>query len=430
MATSPQKPQLQGPFRGAASLPGARTSCALLTLLTILLAWPAPPPALPILVRPAYFALLFWFFRITGRRSDQLRGQAMRLVCFGFLVLWVSATTSAVIHFASLENRHPVFEYLRLACDQGALFLLGTTLISYGLMLWIPQVLDSHRRLGVFVEHQSGELRIAESTRSELERGLVEADRRAILGELAASIAHDLRNPLSIVKGSAESLCRKPRSQQEIAEHTDVIRRNIEKADRTIASLIDLGRPRASSPVTMLASDIFAEVLQLVQIEANSRRLRFQITIAGNARTVQLHVDRTLLAQALLNLVLNAMQASPANSTITLRARTLPGGTPSGGTPSGGGTTMLAIEDRGTGLKTSVREHLFTPFYTTKQHGTGLGLLSCRRIATELGGHLGLYPRRRGGARAVLLLPATAPTPRATDLSDLPNEPSWQTSNC
>ena len=91
---------------------------------------------------------------------------------------------------------------------------------------------------------------------------------------------------------------------------------------------------------------------------------------------------------------------------------------------------MLAIEDRGTGLKTSVREHLFTPFYTTKQHGTGLGLLSCRRIATELGGHLGLYPRRRGGARAVLLLPATAPTPRATDLSDLPNEPSWQTSNC
>jgi hypothetical protein len=107
MATSPQKPQLQGPFRGAASLPGARTSCALLTLLTILLAWPAPPPALPILVRPAYFALLFWFFRITGRRSDQLRGQAMRLVGFGFLVLWVSATTSAVIHFASLENRHP-----------------------------------------------------------------------------------------------------------------------------------------------------------------------------------------------------------------------------------------------------------------------------------------------------------------------------------
>ena len=62
--------------------------------------------------------------------------------------------------------------------------------------------------------------------------------------QLAASVAHDLRNPLTIVKGTAESLCRRPRTAEEVAAHTDVIRRNIEKADETIESLIDLAKPK------------------------------------------------------------------------------------------------------------------------------------------------------------------------------------------
>ena len=398
--SEPPRPLL-GPLP---SLRGARTSCALLTVLTILLAWPQPPAALAVVVRPCYFALLCCFFWLTGRSSDQLRGQAMRLVCFGFLVLWVSATAAAVIYFADLEPRHAAFVYLRHTCDQGAMFLLGTTLISYGLMLWIPQVLDSHRRLGVDVAQKSGALQLAETARSQLERQLVEADRRAILGELAASIAHDLRNPLTIVKGTAESLCRKPRSREEIAEHTDVIRRNIDKADHTIRSLIDLGKPRANSPERQSARDGFRGVLDLVQIEGRRRQVSFMVQIAGDGAEPQLHVDRTLLAQALLNLLLNAVQASPPGGTVVLRARRGPGPQP---------TTVLAIEDRGSGLPVPVRDRLFAPFFTTKSNGTGLGLISCRRIAAELGGRLGLFPRHRGGARAILVLPA-APTPHAT----------------
>lgn len=380
-----------------APLPGARTSCALLTVLTILLAWPQPPEALSVLVRPCYFALLFWFFRITGQRSDQLRGQPMRLVCFGFLVLWLSSTFAAVLHFAELEPRHAAFAYLRHTCDQGAIFLLGTTLIAYGLMLWIPPVLDSYRRLGLDVQRQSGELRIAETARSQLERQLVEADRRAILGELAASIAHDLRNPLTIVKGTAESLCRKPRTTDEIAEHTDVIRRNVERADRTIASLIDLGRPRTGEASRATAHEVLAEALDLVQIEGRRRKVAFTVRVDAGGGTPVLHVDRNLLAQALLNLVLNALQATAAGGTVTLRARARRGARPS---------VVLAVEDRGVGIGGPVRDRLFSPFFTTKANGTGLGLVSCRRIATELGGQLGLFPRRSGGARAVLLLPA------------------------
>ncbi|MBM4060347.1 MAG: hypothetical protein FJ265_04505 [Planctomycetes bacterium] len=391
-----------------ANLPGARTSCTLLTVLTVLLAWPSPPAALPVLVRPAYFALLFWFFQCTARRSGPLRSDAMRLVCAGFLVLWLAATASAVIHFGGFERDHAFAVWLRLACDHGAMALLGTTLLAYGLMLWIPQVVESHRRLGADVARQSGALRVAETTRSHLEQRLVEADRRAILGELAATIAHDLRNPLTIVKGTAESLCRRQRGAEEVAAHTDVIRRNVEKADRTIGALLALGRPRASAPAPVAAREVLQEVLDLLQIEGARRRVGFDLR-APAGEDPPVHVDRALLAQALLNLLLNALQASPPGSTVVLRTRRWRGRAPA---------AVLAVEDRGSGLPGPVREQLFQPFFTTKPGGTGLGLLSCRRIAGELGGRLGLFPRHRGGARALLLLPAApaaATTPQAEE---------------
>ncbi len=380
------------------ALPGARTSCALLTVGTVLLAWPWGGESWAVVVRPFYFALLYWFFRRTARAYPQLAGQPMRLVGAGFLVLWVSFTLAAALHFLGLEPLDPAVAYLRRTCESGALFLLATTLIAYGLMLWIPTVLESHRVLDSANERQRSELRQAESARTQLERQLVDADRRGMLGELAASIAHDLRNPLTIVKGTAESLCRRARTPRDVAEHTEVIRRNVEKADRTIASLIDLGRPRASLPEPLLATEVLREVLDLVHVEARRRRVSVELRSAAGDDAVC--TDRVLLAQALLNLVLNAVQACDAHGHVVLRAvRRCLGGREH---------VALVVEDRGRGLPPDWRTRLFTPFFTTKEEGTGLGLTSGRRIAGELGGTLGVYPRRAGGARALLLLPAAA----------------------
>jgi signal transduction histidine kinase len=382
------------------------------------MAWPQPPIELVVLVRPGYFALLFGFFWRTGRHSAELQGQAMNLVLGGFFVLWLGFTLAALVHFAALEPRHPAFEYLRDVCERGAMFLLGTTLISYGLMLWIPQVLHSHRLLGEHAAQQSGRLQIAESARSQLEQRLVDADRRGLLGELAATIAHDLRNPLAIVKGTAESLCRRQRTQAEVAQHTDVIQRNIEKADRTIASLIDLGRPRATTPRTTIARTVLEEVRDLVQLEARRRQLQIDVV----ASTATVHADHTLLAQALLNLVLNAVQASTAGGRIVLRARAWRVG--------GRDCTALAVDDRGHGITADSRGHLFTPFFTTKASGTGLGLSSCRRIATELGGRLDLRPRHRGGARALLLLPAGPAAAAVAAFADAQPETTCAVPSC
>ncbi|HIE70223.1 MAG TPA: hypothetical protein EYP98_08595, partial [Planctomycetes bacterium] len=198
--------------------------------------------------------MLTWFFWRARAASPALHSQPMRLICLGFFVLWLGYTLAAVLHISDLEMDHAAAIYLRETCERGAWFLLGTTLISYGLMLWIPEVVRSHRLLAEHSARQQGELQRSETVRSQLEQRLVEADRLAMLGELAASIAHDLRNPLTVVKGTAESLCRRPRTPEEVAAHTDVIRRNIDKADATIQSLIDLAKPKRLVPINTNAT--------------------------------------------------------------------------------------------------------------------------------------------------------------------------------
>ncbi len=85
-------------------LPGTRASCALLTVLTVLLAWPDQTRVLRVVVVPAYFALLVWFFWVTSRGRDPAAGQPMKLIRWGFLVLWLGFTTSATIHFTADYN--------------------------------------------------------------------------------------------------------------------------------------------------------------------------------------------------------------------------------------------------------------------------------------------------------------------------------------
>ena len=376
-------------------LPGARTSCALLTLLTLLLAWPEPAPAFAAAVKTAYFALLSWFFLRTRRASPALHSQPMRLICSGFFVLFLGYGVAACIHLLGLEAEYTAAIYMRLACEHGAWFLLGTTLISYGVMLCIPEIICSNQLLSNHSERQQHELQRSRTERTELEQRLVVADRLAMLGELAATVAHDLRNPLTIVKGTAESLCRKERTREEIEEHTKVISRNIEKADDAIANLINLARQQRNDPVPINALEALGDVQELLHVEAHRRAVKLVVT-PTNADSLSLHVDRTLLAQALMNLVLNALQASQAHGVVTLSARRIRN------------NIALVVSDRGCGLPEVIEAGTLKPFFTTKKSGTGLGLISCRRIALELGGQLRHYSRHRGGARAIIWLPSAS----------------------
>lgn len=381
-------------------LPGAIESCTLLTAITVLLAINSGQPRVDAVLRPLYFALLFAFFHRVGRRYEPIRGLPMRLVQSGFLVLTLGFSTGAVVLLLGLDLDSEVLAQLRSSCERGAVFLLGTTLLSYGLMLWIPQVLESHRRLRASFDRTRGALHVSELARNRMELRLIEADRLSLLGELAAGVAHDLRNPLAILRGTAESLSRKPRHGSELQEHVDVIRRSIDKADRTIQALIGLGRPRQSQRHDVGLDEVMREVLALVQLPARRRHQRCQALDQSGVVAV---ADRDQLIQALLNLLLNALHASPDGGVVVVRARQFH--------LRGHDFAALLVEDRGHGLPPEVQKQLFTPFFTTRRDGTGLGLLSSRRIAMELGGQLELRQRTGGGARAVMVLPAPSLQP-------------------
>jgi signal transduction histidine kinase len=378
------------PTRAANAAAGTQTSCVLLTVITVLLALAADDPRTGALLRPLYFALLFGFFHGVGRREPRLARLPFRLVQSGFLVLTLGFTVSATIHLDTLplepELRGPLLDQL----ERGAVFLLALSLISYGILLWIPELVQSQRILRENFQLARGQLRQSESARERIELRLVEADRLRAVGEIAAGAAHDLRNPLAIVKAAAESIA----PTGEADEFVDVIRRNVDRAERTIQSLLDLGKP-AELAITDVALDaMLDETLALVRVEARRREVRFeQIGRVGLA----VRADRKLFVQALLNLVLNALQASPPGSTVRISRHELHAG--------GASFAAVVVADRGSGIDAETAKKLFTPFYTTKSSGTGLGLLSSRRILAELGGRIGLRPRRRGGAFATVILP-------------------------
>lgn len=389
------------------TVPGGLVSFFLLTVLTVLIALFAENEEIDPVLRPLYFAVLFSFFYAIGREQPEIRGLPFRLIERGFFVLTLGFSTAAAMRTLEISFDNEIDSLLLTTLERGAVFLLGTSLISYGIMLWIPQLLQSQRVLRERYDRTQGKLVLSETARSRMEQRFVEADRLHALGELAAGVAHDLRNPLAIIKGAASSLAQPNRTPAELTEHTDVICRNIDRAERTIASLLDLGRPRELSKRPVIFDRVVRDVLRLVEVE--SRRFDVRV-LRGCEPGVVGDADPKLLGQVLLNLVLNAMQASPEHSEVRVRARSF--------CLDGHELAVLAVEDRGHGIQPTVRSSLFTPFFTTKPGGTGLGLLSSRKIVDDLGGKIGLFPRTRGGARSVLVLTsAPAPIPEEVAVS-------------
>lgn len=377
------------------ALRGITASCVLLTVIVVLLAIFADHPRIDPVLRPLHFALLFSFFHAIGRRQPDLVQLPFRLIKSGFAVLTLGSTTGAVIK--ALELSAPLATGLVNVLDRGGVFLLGISLISYGILLWLPTVLDSRRVLRERYVVTRGALQLSETARSRMEERFIEADRMHALGELAAGVAHDLRNPLAIVRAAANSLVNRPRSAEDLAEHTAVIVRNIDKAERTITALLDLGKPRAFALEDIELQPLLAEISALLTVE--SRRRGVDVVRVGEESSV-VRADRKLLSQVLLNLVLNALQASQPGDTVQIVTRRM--------RISGTDNVVVAIEDRGHGIEPADRDKLFTPFFTTKPEGTGLGLLSCRRLMHEMSGRISLSPRHRGGTRALLALPTTA----------------------
>jgi two-component system NtrC family sensor kinase len=235
---------------------------------------------------------------------------------------------------------------------------------------------------------------------------LVQSERLASVGRLAAGLAHEIGNPLSAILGFQELLLQGGLEPQEEREFLERMKRETERIHHVLRDMLDFARPTATSRSEMAevieapgsVREAVDDVLALVKPQKSFRAIAISAAIPADLPRVALAAPR--LVQVLLNLLLNAADAVPREGgCITLRAERL-----------GEDRVRLTVEDNGSGLAPSIRGHLFEPFATTKEpgKGTGLGLAVCRGLIESAGGTLAAEDGDAGGARFVIELPAEA----------------------
>lgn len=223
--------------------------------------------------------------------------------------------------------------------------------------------------------------------RKAAEARLAEQAALAQLGELAAVVAHEVRNPLAGLRGSLEVL--RPRLGDGRPER-DVVQAMIDRIDVLNAKVNDILRfARPQAPV-LGAVDVEAVCREAVQnARAAIGAAAPELVVAADR--VAVHGDAEMLRAALLNLLLNACQSGADRVELTAAA--------------GAGACRIAVRDNGSGIPQDVAARVFEAFYTTKKSGTGLGLPIVKRLTELQGGHVSIKPREGGGTVAELTLP-------------------------
>jgi signal transduction histidine kinase len=242
--------------------------------------------------------------------------------------------------------------------------------------------------------------RAAAAARQEVAAAMRERNRELVA--LSGAIAHELKNPLASIQGLAVLLARRfPEGGRE-AEQAGVLLGEVRRMGAILEEFLNFSRPvhdlslRPVDPAAVLAA-----VAALHEGVAAARGVTFDLRPDP---TPSLTADRRKLEQVLVNLVQNALDASPPGGRVVLRV----------GADAAGGV-QFRVEDDGPGLAAEVRGRLFTPGATTKAAGSGLGLVVARAIAEQHGGALALEERPEGGVRAVCTLPLAGPATGVTE---------------
>jgi two-component system, NtrC family, nitrogen regulation sensor histidine kinase GlnL len=220
--------------------------------------------------------------------------------------------------------------------------------------------------------------------RRELEEDLKRADRLAMVGTLAAGLAHEIRNPLGGIKGAAQLLKRSLDRDSSLLEYANIMIREVDRVDKLIEQLLDLSRPARLELAALNIHEILEEVL-LLQTQASEEQ-KMTVKKRFDPSLPPIRGDRAQLTQLFLNLVQNAFHATSGNGTLTVTTRVETDFHIRGQGTERSKLIWVDIEDDGIGIKEEDLAHIFSPFFTTKNNGTGLGLAICYRIVTEHGG--------------------------------------------
>jgi two-component system sensor histidine kinase HydH len=229
----------------------------------------------------------------------------------------------------------------------------------------------------------------------QLEAQVRRTEKLAAIGRLAAGVAHEIRNPLSSIRGFAYLLGRGHAEQTPEREYADVMVREIDRINHVVTDLLNFARPMSLELEAVDVGNLIDHVVSLVSADAASQGIDIRVDVAADMPAFRL--DPNQATQALLNLMLNAVKALDTGGAITIHATAC----------RGGQAMCIQVEDNGPGIAADLQDKIFEPFYTTRQQGTGLGLAMVRKIAEQHAGEISVDsppPAKQTGARFTLRL--------------------------
>lgn len=238
----------------------------------------------------------------------------------------------------------------------------------------------------------------------ETQAELVKKEKLAALGEMSALVAHEIRNPLTAVRGFAQRVQRKIADQPALAQSLQIVIDEVDRLNRVLNDVLDFARRLEPRMGIHALNRLVADVVGLEGPVLLERKIHLVTDCAPDLPPVRMDINQ--MRQVLLNLVANARQAIVQSGTITLRTRR-----------EAGGWQALDVIDTGSGMPPEVQAKLFTPFFTTKLRGTGLGLSAAQRILDDHGGRITYQTELGQGTTFTLHIP---PAPDEDDEDRLP----------
>jgi len=357
------------------------------------------------IMRPLGFMILF--FSMTRKEMLKMEGSilyralaafsilaAIPLLFFGTFVFYDNISPVTII-----GRRFIIFLLLLITFVSGLLFGLGMIIRLIRPILQLKSSVDNMtgekqtKRIPVQSSDEIGELSNAfNEMLNRLEKANEEQERMgrlAATGELAATLAHEIKNPLNAIGGAANYIGENTEGSL-AREFVSVITSEVARINKLTTTLLSFSKTAATNPEPNSLNKVTQEALTLLRRESSD----FQITLKEElaADLPQLNFDYNQIKQVIINLLINAYDAVGENGMIKVK------------TWHENNRGYLAVEDNGSGISPEIMPHIFNPFFTTKTRGTGLGLAISKRIAKEHGGDLTVSSTRGKGSTFILEL--------------------------
>ncbi len=349
------------------------------------------------------------FCRISKYSSEELLGEDHRIINSGYhpkefiRELWTTIAAGQVWK-GELRNR----------AKDGSIYWVDTTIVPF---------LNSEGKpyQYVAIRHDITQRKLAEEQVLQQAAELQRAAQLSFVGELAAGLAHEIKNPLAGIQGAVDILIRRRDKNDPEREALEGMRHEVERIDNTVRALLDRARPRLVSVRSTSLTDIVGRAVNLAHAQlthAAADGPRVSIEFEPPADPITVHIDPAQIEDAVLNLIINAIEAVDGDGQVKIRvarsqndrseARS-PRGQPAWGGGESEDEAIVEVSDDGRGISEEDLTRIFNPFFTTRPGGTGLGLPAVRRIARAHGGNIEVKSSLDKGSTFTLHLPMNPP---------------------